>query len=65
MVMILEKCFVRDTVENVIWHKNRGILQIVLRQKTEYETYRDTITITVKGTKAPVHHMVGDIDTSY
>ena len=37
-----EKCFVRDTVENVIWHKDMGILQIILRERN-YETDKDTI----------------------
>lgn len=41
-----ERCSPRDTVENVIWHKNKGILHIYLRERTEYDTYRDTITIT-------------------
>ena len=44
-----EKCFVRDTVENVIWHKDMGILQICLR----YEEDKDTISINIKGTKDP------------
>ena len=46
-----EKCFVRDTVENVIWHKDMGILQICLREKNKYETDKDTITINIKGSK--------------
>jgi len=46
-----EKCFLRDTVENVRWYKNIGILQIFLREKTKYETYRDTITINIKSIK--------------
>ena len=46
-----EKCFFRDTVENVTWHKQKGILKIYLRATTEYDTYRDTITITLKGTE--------------
>ena len=40
-----EKCFLRDTIENVIWNPQKGILQIFLKEKTEYKTYRDTITI--------------------
>ena len=42
------KCFGRDTVEDVIWHKKLGILQVILRQKVN-ETSRDTITVAVKG----------------
>lgn len=47
------KCFVRDTVEDVIWHKKLGILQVILRQKVN-ETSRDTITVTVKGIYPPI-----------
>ncbi len=43
-----EKCFLRDSIENVIWHKEKGILQIFLKEETECKTYRDTITITIK-----------------
>ena len=43
-----EKCFSRDTIDSVIWHKKKGILQIFLKEETEYKTYRDTITITIK-----------------
>ena len=45
-----EKCYVRDTIENVIWQKEKGILQIIL-QGTKYEIDKDTITITIKGSK--------------
>ena len=47
-----EKCFFRDTVENVIILKQTGILHIILRATTEYETYRDSITITLKDIKS-------------
>ncbi len=46
-----EKCFVGDTVENVIWDKDMGILKIILQEKSIYETEKDTITITIKENK--------------
>lgn len=49
-----EKCYLRDTVENVIWHNPKGVLHIILRETTEYDTYRDTITITLKGTEEQI-----------
>ncbi len=49
-----ERCSPRDTVENVVWHKNKGVLQIMVRERTEYDTYRDTITINTNKTKDQV-----------
>jgi hypothetical protein len=44
-----EKCSPRDTLENIILLKKTGVLKIFLREKTKYETYRDTITIVTRG----------------
>lgn len=42
-----EKCSPRDTIENITLLKETGVLQLFLREKTEYKIYRDTITIKI------------------